>query len=115
LLRTINGAEFHFKTGVRCQNKHLTAPRRLDRGRRRRVDVPAQLQRKAEYLFYDLGTVTYINGPLVSFLNGTSSVNFINTSRSSVRFDGNIVRAGLNYHFNWGPPPVGPPPVVSKY
>jgi outer membrane immunogenic protein len=72
---------------------------------------------KAEYLFYDLGTVTYTNGPLVSFLNGTSTVNFINTSRSSVRFNGNIVRAGLNYHFNWGPPPVnwGPPPVVSKY
>jgi outer membrane immunogenic protein len=65
---------------------------------------------KAEYLFYDLGTVTYTNGPLVSFLNGTSTVNFINISRSSVRFNGNIVRAGLNYHFNWGPPPV-----VSKY
>src|SRR5262249_28772786 len=68
------------------------------------------LSAKAEYLFYDLGTVTYINGPLVSFRNGTSTVNFINTSRSSVRFNGNIVRAGINYHFDWGPPPV-----VSKY
>jgi outer membrane immunogenic protein len=27
------------------------------------------------------------------------------------RFNGNIVRAGLNYHFNLAPPP----PVVAKY
>jgi outer membrane immunogenic protein len=65
---------------------------------------------KVEYLYYDLGTVTYSNGPLTSFLNGTNTVTFINASQSSVRFSGNIVRAGINYHFNWAPPPV-----VAKY
>jgi outer membrane immunogenic protein len=65
---------------------------------------------KAEYLYYDLGTVTYSNGRLTSFLTGTSTLTFINVSQSSVRFNGNIVRAGLNYHFNWAPAPV-----VAKY
>jgi outer membrane immunogenic protein len=65
---------------------------------------------KVEYLYYDLGTVTYSNGPLTSFLNGTNTVTFTNVSQSSVRFNGNIVRAGINYHFNWAPAPV-----VAKY
>ncbi len=30
---------------------------------------------------------------------------------SSTRFNGNVVRAGVNYHFNW----FGPAPVVAKY
>jgi outer membrane immunogenic protein len=31
--------------------------------------------------------------------------------QSTTRFNGHIVRAGLNYHFNWG----APAPVVAKY
>jgi outer membrane immunogenic protein len=65
---------------------------------------------KAEYLYYDLGSVSYTLSPLVdlSVITGTAvSSAFL---QSSTRFNGNIVRAGLNYHFNWAPAPV-----VSKY
>jgi outer membrane immunogenic protein len=58
---------------------------------------------KAEYLFYDLGRVSY-SGALIS--GGTIYA----ATRSSTRFDGNIARAGLNYHFNWGAVPV-----VARY
>ena len=54
---------------------------------------------KIEYLYYDLGTVSYNNGALTTYLNGTTTINFINNSSSSVRFNGNLVRAGLNFHF----------------
>jgi outer membrane immunogenic protein len=60
---------------------------------------------KVEYLYYHLGSVTYQNGPLVS-----SVPLFTNVSQSTARFNGNIVRAGLNYHFNWLPAPI-----VAKY
>ncbi len=65
---------------------------------------------KVEYLYYDLGRVTYGLGPLLNVNSGgvpfTGGAPF-----SSTRFNGNIVRAGLNYHFNlWGPAPV-----VAKY
>jgi outer membrane immunogenic protein len=64
---------------------------------------------KVEYLYYDLGSVTYGLSPL-------RSVNFAGTpfttgaSVSRTHFNGNIVRVGLNYHFNWGAPPV-----VARY
>jgi outer membrane immunogenic protein len=66
---------------------------------------------KVEYLYYDLGTVTYSAAPSVSVLTGTNTISFVNAHQVSTRFNGNIVRAGLNYHFNWG----APPPVVAKY
>ena len=68
---------------------------------------------KAEYLYYDLGSVTSnltltqinllaVGGPAPWGVAGV---------RSTTRFNGNIVRAGLNYHFNlWGPGPV-----VARY
>jgi outer membrane immunogenic protein len=72
---------------------------------------------KVEYLYYDLGTVTWENSA-ESLINagtdvlatpaGTTLISNISASRT--RFDGNIVRLGLNYHFNWGYPPV-----VAKY
>jgi outer membrane immunogenic protein len=66
---------------------------------------------KVEYLYYDIGRVTYALFPLQQFgLNGTL-LETIGASQSSTRFNGNIVRAGLNYHFNWG----YPAPVVAKY
>lgn len=58
--------------------------------------VTPQLSVKAEYLFVDLGrhssTITYTYGANTSTL----------TSR--VRDTENIVRAGINYHFNFGGP-----------
>lgn len=70
---------------------------------------------KAEYLYYDLGRVTYAISPLttigvtpVAAFNGPLASAF---SRVSTRFDGHIVRAGINYHFNFAPPP----PVVARF
>jgi outer membrane immunogenic protein len=65
---------------------------------------------KAEYLYYDLGSVTYGLSPLQNFNN--AGVLFTSGAPvSRTRFTGNIVRAGLNYHFNlWGPAPI-----VAKY
>jgi outer membrane immunogenic protein len=63
---------------------------------------------KVEYLYYDLGTVTQ-NFAIASVdqLNGAAAV-FGGQARA--RVNGNIVRAGVNYHFNWGAAPV-----VAKY
>jgi outer membrane immunogenic protein len=70
---------------------------------------------KAEYLYYDLGTLSANTLLVDPFLAGVvvpgSPAFFTNVARTSTRFNGNIVRAGLNYHFNWG----YPAPVVAKY
>jgi outer membrane immunogenic protein len=67
---------------------------------------------KIEYLYYDLGTVS--SNLLLTQFNasapgtppwGAAAVH------SSAHFNGNVVRAGINYHFNWG----APAPVVAKY
>ncbi len=64
---------------------------------------------KIEYLYYDLGNVS-----LNSVIIGTNPANgplFLSSfPQARTRFDGNIVRAGVNYHFNWAAPPV-----VAKY
>ncbi|MCQ4190939.1 outer membrane protein [Methylocystis suflitae] len=63
---------------------------------------------KVEYLYYDLGSVTTAFAlPLSDTLTGNSAL-VIGSART--RFNGNIVRAGVNYHFNWGAAPV-----VAKY
>jgi len=65
---------------------------------------------KAEYLYYDLGSVTYGLSPLQNF-NSAGTLFTSGSPFSRTRFTGNIVRAGLNYHFNlWGPGPI-----VAKY
>jgi outer membrane immunogenic protein len=56
---------------------------------------------KAEYLYYDLGSVTY-NGLLVDAFtkpNPAAPAFFTNNVQTTTRFNGNIVRLGLNYHF----------------
>jgi outer membrane immunogenic protein len=64
---------------------------------------------KVEYLYYDLGSVQYgLNTQSINF--GVPRLETVNISRISTRFNGNIVRVGLNYHFNWAAPPV-----VAKY
>jgi outer membrane immunogenic protein len=65
---------------------------------------------KVEYLYYDLGSVTYGLSPLQNFnAGGTLFTSGAPVSRT--RFTGNIVRAGVDYHFTF----PAPPPIVSKY
>jgi outer membrane immunogenic protein len=71
---------------------------------------------KVEYLYYDLGRATYALSPLnsVAIGVGPGGATIPRSSAlpvSTTRFNGNIVRAGLNYHFNWG----WPAPVVARY
>jgi len=66
---------------------------------------------KLEYLYYDLGTVSYGSGALGSVVAATGASAFTNVVGTTTKFDGHIVRAGVNYHFNWG----APAPVLAKY
>jgi outer membrane immunogenic protein len=53
---------------------------------------------KLEYLYYDLGSVTY-NALLVDGCIACSGQPFFtNNVQTTMRFNGNIVRLGLNYH-----------------
>jgi outer membrane immunogenic protein len=56
---------------------------------------------KVEYMYYDLGSVTFGDGALVTS-NGTfppAGGPAVVTSQSTTHFKGNIVRVGANYHF----------------
>jgi outer membrane immunogenic protein len=64
---------------------------------------------KAEYLYYDLGSVQ-ASTVLAAPLPAGGANGFAYTTTASTRFNGNIVRAGVNYHFNWAAAPV-----VAKY
>jgi outer membrane immunogenic protein len=70
---------------------------------------------KVEYLYYDLGTVALSLSPAGSVINAPNDPRYgqhwwLNASQVSARFNGNVVRAGVNYHFNFGAAPV-----VAKY
>jgi outer membrane immunogenic protein len=67
---------------------------------------------KVEYLYYDLGNVT-TNGALAQINAAAAGAPVWGAvgTQTTTRFNGNLVRAGLNYHFNWG----APAPVVAKY
>lgn len=56
---------------------------------------------RTEYLYYNLGTAA--TGPHV--LPAGGGLGFL-ASTPSTSFTGHIVRAGANYHFNWGAAPV---------
>ncbi|MFO1118395.1 MAG: hypothetical protein U1E28_22220 [Beijerinckiaceae bacterium] len=63
---------------------------------------------RAEYLYYDLGRANYQGGsPTVAL--AVAPLAQANIS-SSTRFNGSLVRAGVNYHWNWDAPAV-----VAKY
>lgn len=64
---------------------------------------------KVEYLHYDLGSVSYSVGPMVSVT--PVKVHFVDFGASSVNVQGHIVRAGLNYHFEL----ASPIPVLAKF
>jgi outer membrane immunogenic protein len=65
---------------------------------------------KLEYLYYDLGSAT-TPGAYVAGANAAGALQWAYGSTASTRFNGNVVRAGVNYHFNWG----APAPVIAKY
>jgi outer membrane immunogenic protein len=63
---------------------------------------------KAEYLYYDLGSMsadaTIIRIPNRAVNTQPAAVQAIAGMNGALR--GNIARAGVNYHFNWGAAPV---------
>jgi outer membrane immunogenic protein len=61
---------------------------------------------KVEYLYYDLGNVSANTAALTSVLTRTGNPYTLVAAQTSARLNGNIVRAGVNYHFNWGAAPV---------
>ena len=66
---------------------------------------------KAEYLYYDLGNMAgSIVNTYAGFDSATGQGGLQSITNYSGRVSGNIVRAGVNYHFNWGATPV-----VAKY
>jgi outer membrane immunogenic protein len=62
---------------------------------------------KLDYLYYDLGTLSPgmdgIGNPHPGTVAGSSS-GWAYLASTSTRFNGHIVRAGVNYHFSWGLP-----------
>jgi len=55
---------------------------------------------KVEYLYYDLGNVTY-NTLLVDGCPACGTFPFFtNSVQTTTRFNGNVVRVGLNYQFH---------------
>lgn len=66
---------------------------------------------KAEYLYYDLGNVS-MTGVItrVPVLQTGIPANNFTSSTYNGRVNGNLVRAGVNYHFNFASAPV-----VAKY
>jgi len=69
---------------------------------------------KVEYLYYDLGSVSYnsgISGSLGLSAAANGPAIMLNSVSTSTRYNGQIVRAGVNYHFNW----LAPAAVLAKY
>ncbi len=66
---------------------------------------------KLEYLYYDLGTANYGAGAMGSAFTAGGGSFFTNLVATTTKFDGHVVRAGVNYHFNWG----SAAPVLAKY
>ncbi len=67
---------------------------------------------KVEYLYYDLGRTTFAQNPLAN-IGQTAGVGVFTVAQpfTSTRFNGHIVRAGVNYHFHW----AAPAPILAKY
>ena len=56
---------------------------------------------KAEYLYYDLGQVTWSSANLNQFIVviPVAARTTVSASQSTTRFNGDIIRAGINWHF----------------
>ncbi len=61
---------------------------------------------KVEFLYYDLGIVTTL--PLQAVYG---SKGLFSNASYQARFNGDVIRAGVNYHFGWG----ALPPVFDKF
>ena len=63
---------------------------------------------KAEYRYYDLGSAQTNAGYTVAAKTrgADPQITFINGSQISSRFNGNIVRLGVNYHMNFVSAPI---------
>jgi outer membrane immunogenic protein len=59
-----------------------------------------QWSARIEYLYFDLGAATYP----VAVTTDWQLTNLLvaNATQARTRFDGHVVRVGVNYHFNWG-------------
>jgi outer membrane immunogenic protein len=58
---------------------------------------------KVEYLHYNLGSVTYTSVPTSAFFPNSIGTPL---NHATSDFEGDIIRAGLNWQFNWGFPNV---------
>jgi opacity protein-like surface antigen len=71
----------------------------------------SHLSAKIEYLYYDLGTVTLTNANIspLAFTNiVTGALRVADATTVTTRFNGHVLRAGLNYRFDWSEPaPTG--------
>jgi len=66
---------------------------------------------KAEYLYYNLGTVSFAtNWANAGFLSTFGAASIFSTSHTTT-FDGHIVRAGVNHHFDL----FSAPPILAKF
>jgi len=61
---------------------------------------------KGEYLYYDLGARSFSMTPLVTTVGDNPGIWSLVNMRASTRFNNNVFRAGINYHFTWGTAPV---------
>lgn len=61
---------------------------------------------KLEYIYYDLGSVVNNFNSIRPDTVKPIPIALITQSNSITRFNGNIVRAGLNYHFNFASAPA---------
>lgn len=55
---------------------------------------------KVEYLYYDLGRVSYTLSPTVITIPALVEPIAVVNSRASSRFNGNLIRVGVNHHFD---------------
>ena len=66
---------------------------------------------KIEYLYHNLGSSRTNIGLTTSTLNGAGAADglkWVAAAQATTRFNGNLVRAGVNYRLNLsGPPPAG--------
>ncbi|STY27902.1 Opacity protein and related surface antigens [Legionella wadsworthii] len=64
--------------------------------------IYSQWSTKLEYLYYDLGSVSYDASPLVSLINSGQSAGqslFANAVSVTSRYNGQLIRVGVNYWF----------------
>jgi len=69
------------------------------------------LSAKVEYIYYDLGSATNQFNSIRPDAVKPIPIALITQSYSTTRFNGNIVRAGVNYHFNF----ANVAPIVAKF